>query len=353
MRERGRSDEKRRLAAAIRADLACWAEVTGPRRLASLFFGGGTPSLMDPDDLAVVIECARALWPPAADLEISLEANPTDAEAGRFAAFAAAGVQRLSLGVQSLDDAALVFLGRNHSAREARRAAAIAADVFPRLSLDLMYALPGQSPRAWEDALGEALALGPEHLSCYQLTIEPGTAFDRRARRGAFTPADGEAAADLFETTGAVLGAAGFDAYEVSNHARGPAACSRHNLAYWRGEDWLGVGPGAHGRLTRDGRRWATEAPRSIGDYVAAVERGGAGGEPAALSAREAAVERLLMGLRITEGVPLADLAALPLDPARLADLAGFVSVEAGRLQATARGRPVLDTLIAALAAEG
>jgi oxygen-independent coproporphyrinogen-3 oxidase len=230
VRDRGRKAEQAALVEAIARDLEAQAAITGPRRLVSVFFGGGTPSLMDPDAAGRLVALAKALWTPEPDLEVTLEANPTDAEAGRFAAFAAAGVDRLSLGVQALDDASLAFLGRNHDAAAARRAVEVAARTFPRLSLDLIYALPGQADAAWRDALASAVDLGAEHLSPYQLTIEAGTAFDRAVRRRAFAPAEPELAAVLYETTQAVLEPLGFEAYEVSNHARGVAARWRHNL---------------------------------------------------------------------------------------------------------------------------
>jgi oxygen-independent coproporphyrinogen-3 oxidase len=353
VRERGRGEAQAVLLRAIVADLTAQAERLGPRRLGSIFFGGGTPSLMDPDWAGEVIAAARRLFEPAADLEVTLEANPTDAEAGRFAAFAAAGVNRLSLGVQSLDDAALAFLGRNHDAAAARRAAEVARRAFARLSVDLIYALPGQTPAAWRAALTEALRLGPEHVSAYQLTLESGTAFDRAVQRGRWAPPEADAAGALFETTDAVLGAAGFEAYEVSNHARGVAARSRHNLIYWRGDDYLGVGPGAHGRLTtEDAARWSTLTPARIADYVARVETTGCGvAERERLSPAEAAQERLLMGLRTVDGVALAELAALNLDPATIDALARGGLLDAGqRLVATRRGRAVLDRITLELA---
>jgi oxygen-independent coproporphyrinogen-3 oxidase len=298
-----------------------------------------------------VIQAAGAAFPGSANLEITLEANPTDAEAGRYAGFAAAGVNRLSLGVQALDDAALTFLGRNHGATEAVRAAALAARLFPRLSLDLIYARPGQTAAGWADELKAAVALGAEHVSPYQLTIEPGTAFDRAVRRGVFAPADPDLGARLYQTTQAVLESEGLTAYEVSNHARGPTARSRHNLVYWQGKDYLGVGPGAHGRLTRGGVRTATETARSIPDYIAAVAETGHGVVVReTLSPVETAEERLLMGLRTDEGVLLTELQ--PLTLGRLGDLQaqGFVQVVGGRLLATTRGRPVLNRLIEELA---
>ena len=353
VRDRGRGDEQAALAEAILADMQAQAALTGPRRLASIFFGGGTPSLMAPDAVAAVIDRARALFPPRRDIEITLEANPTDAEAGRFGALADAGVNRLSMGVQALDDAALAFLGRNHSADEARRAVAVAARAFPRLSIDLIYARPGQTVQGWGAELTEALDLGFEHVSPYQLTIEPTTAFGRAVARGAWVPPDEDAAAALYETTQTVLEGAGFEAYEVSNHARGPAARSAHNLHVWRGGDYLGLGPGAHGRLTLDGVRTATVAHRAIGAYVAGVHAEMPWSDRDPQSPLEAAEERLLLGLRTVEGVPLADFAALGLDPAAppVADLLadGFLALSVGRLAATARGRPVLDALLKAL----
>ena len=357
VRDRGRGEAQAALFRAILADLAAQAERLGPRRLISIFFGGGTPSLMDPEWAARLIEMARTLFEPADDLEVTLEANPTDAEAGRVAAFAAAGVGRLSLGVQSLDNGALAFLGRNHDAATARRAAGVARRIFPRLSIDLIYALPGQTAAEWRGALAGALALGPEHVSAYQLTLEPGTAFDRAVRRGLWSPPENDAAGVLFETTEDVLGAAGFEAYEVSNHARGPAARSRHNLLYWRGADYIGVGPGAHGRITTpDGARWSTLTPSRIAEYVDRVEAVGCGvAEGAELTPFEAALERLLMGLRTTDGVALAELAALNLDPGLTEQLAqeGFLEPGAERLVATRDGRAVLDRITLELARSG
>ncbi len=349
---KGREGEAARLARAIVADLEAQAVLTGPRELVSIFFGGGTPSLMDPAAVAEIIATARRLWTPAADLEVSLEANPTDAEAGRFAALADAGVNRLSLGLQALDDAALKFLGRNHDAAEGRRAALAAARTFPRLSLDLIYARPGQTADAWADELRAAIDLGAEHLSPYQLTIEAGTAFDRAVRRGVFAPPEEGLAADLYDTTQAVLEAAGFEAYEVSNHARGEAARSRHNLVYWQGRDYVGAGPGAHGRLTLGGVRHATEAAERPADYIAAVAAGGAVREP--LSAVETAEERLLSGLRILEGVSFAEVAALGLavghPTVRNYVELGLLADDPQRLRATASGRRVLDRLTTELA---
>lgn len=355
VRDRGRGEEQAALVEAILADMEAQAALTGPRRLASIFFGGGTPSLMAPEAVAAVIGRARALFPPPGPVEITLEANPTDAEAGRFAALADAGVNRLSMGVQALDDAALLFLGRNHSADEARRAVAVAKRAFARLSIDLIYARPGQTVNGWTAELTEALDLGFEHVSPYQLTIEPTTAFGRAVARGSWTPPDEDAAAALYETTQAVLEGAGFEAYEVSNHARGVAARSTHNLHVWRGADYLGVGPGAHGRLTLEGVRTATVAHRGIGDYVAGVRTGAPWAEREALDPRAAAEERVLLGLRTVEGVKLADLAALgrTSDTGPLGGLIGdrFLRLEGNRVMATVTGRPVLDGVLKALLA--
>jgi oxygen-independent coproporphyrinogen-3 oxidase len=350
VRARGKEDRAATLTAAIVADVRAQAALVGPRRLASVFLGGGTPSLMDPADVATVVEAARALF-PSGPVEITLEANPTDAEADRFAAFAAAGVNRLSMGVQALDDAQLAFLGRNHSAGEARRAVAVAARVFPRLSIDLIHALPGQSVADWRAALIQALDLGFEHVSPYQLTVAAGTSFARAVGRGDWSPPDEELAAALYETTQETLGAAGFDAYEVSNHARGVAARSAHNLHVWRGGDYLGVGPGAHGRLTLDGVRTATVAHRGIDAYVGGLEAGDQWEERAALSPREAAEERVLLGLRTVEGVPVSVLDVLPAAARPLAEMVeeGFLVVTDRRVIASATGRPLLDAVLGRL----
>ena len=355
VRDRGRGAEQAALAEAILADLEAHRALTGPRRVVSIYLGGGTPSLMDPDRAGRIVERARALWTPDEPVEVTLEANPTDAEAGRFAAFADAGVGRLSLGLQSLDDAALRFLGRNHDAAEGVRAAEAARAAFARLSLDLIYARPGQTSDAWAEELKAAVALGAEHISPYQLTIEAGTAFDRAARRGQLTPADPEAAAILYETTQDTLSALGFEAYEVSNHARGEAARARHNLIYWRGQDYVGVGPGAHGRITRGGARQATHAAARIGDYLRSVAERGVGWDAEeALSPREIAEERLLTGLRTLEGVALADLEPLGLNIGHplVAELsaAGVVQVTGGVLLATPEGRLVLNRVVSELA---
>jgi oxygen-independent coproporphyrinogen-3 oxidase len=260
-------------------------------------------------------------------------------------------VERLSLGLQSLDDEALAFLGRNHAAAEARQAMALAARTFPRLSADLIYARPGQDLDAWAGELAAVSDMGAGHISPYQLTIETGTAFDRAVRRGRLRPLDPELAAAFYETTQSILERLGYEAYEISNHARGEAARSRHNLLYWRGEDFVGVGPGAHGRLTLADGRHATRAAAGVRDYIRAVAQTGRGwAEDVALGAREAAEERLLMGLRTVEGVALGELAPLPLAATAELEAAGLVRTAGGRLFATAAGRPVLDRVIAELA---
>jgi oxygen-independent coproporphyrinogen-3 oxidase len=347
-----REQEPAALARAMLDDLAAQAELTGPRQLVSIFFGGGTPSLMEPAWAAEIVAAATRLWTPTPDLEVSLEANPTDAEAARFAAFAAAGVTRLSLGLQALDDASLAFLGRNHDAATGVRAAQAAARAFPRLSLDLIYARPGQTAEGWAAELRRTVDLGAEHLSPYQLTVEAGTAFDRAVRRGRFTPADPELGAQLYETTQETLEGLGFTAYEVSNHARGEPARSRHNLVYWRGWDYVGIGPGAHGRITRNGLRHATLGEMRPADYVARVAAGGTGfAALEALSPRDAAEERVLSGLRIDDGVPRSELPALELEPALIARLVelGLLADDPERLRATRAGRLVLDALTAEL----
>ncbi|MBP7648720.1 MAG: coproporphyrinogen III oxidase [Phenylobacterium sp.] len=355
LRDRGRGGEQLALKDAILADLRRHRELTGPRELTSIFLGGGTPSLMDPDWAGEMITLCQSLWTPGADLEITLEANPTDAEADRFSGFADAGVQRLSLGVQALDDASLTLLGRNHGADEARRAAALGAKLFPRLSLDLIYARPGQTADAWRAELREAVALGAEHLSPYQLTIEAGTAFDRAVKRGTLVPVAEDLAAELFDVTQAVLTDHGFTAYEVSNHARGQAARSRHNLVYWRGRDYVGVGPGAHGRLTLEGARTATFAAARPADYIARVAETGLGwATRETLSARQAAEERLLAGLRIEDGVAFGEIAALDLAPTHPEVLslieAGLIAPDPDRLRATPAGRLVLNWVTSRLA---
>jgi len=299
---RERIDEAR-WRAALLAELAWWAEQTEGATITSIFFGGGTPSLMDPSTVAAILAAIGRHWTMAADCEITLEANPTSVEAARFRALRDAGVGRVSLGVQALDDVALKFLGRGHDVREARAAVELARATFPRFSFDLIYARPGQTPAAWEKELAAALALAGDHLSVYQLTIEAGTAFATSFARGDFALPDEDIAGALFEATQASLEAAGLPAYEISNHARPGQAC-RHNLAYWRGQDYLGVGPGAHGRLTSGPARFATRQAKAPETWLAAVEAHGHGNEEfVRLTPDERSGELVMMGLRLAEGI--------------------------------------------------
>ncbi len=347
-----------RWARALVAEIERHAAEIGLRTLRSIFFGGGTPSLMAPETVAAVIERATASFAQAPDLEITLEANPTSSEADRFSAFRAAGVNRVSLGVQALDDAALRFLGREHSAAEALAAVDLAARLFDRFSFDLIYGRPGQTAAGWAAELTRALGHADGHLSVYQLTIEPGTRFELLQRTGALTmPAD-DVQADLYELTQECLAGAGLPAYEISNHARPGEAC-RHNLLYWRSGEWLGIGPGAHGRLDLDGQRFATEAWRLPRVWLERTERLGSGERTrVSLTAAERVEELLVMGLRLVEGVDLARVAAAAggavddrLDTAALDRLVadGLLELHAGRLAATAAGRQRLDALLAAL----
>jgi len=328
------------------------AAQTPGRILNTVFLGGGTPSLMPADLVAGVLEAVRAAWPQANDVEVTLEANPTSAEAGRFRAYAQAGVNRVSIGVQALDDGDLRRLGRMHSVAEALATVEMARETFARVSFDLIYARQDQTPAAWEAELTRALALGPDHLSLYQLTVEPGTAFgDRHARGGLKGLPDEDAAAEMFHLTQDLCALAGLPAYEVSNHAA-EGGEARHNLVYWRSGDWGGIGPGAHGRLTLGGTRWATETPRAPEGWLRQVETQGQG-ETArvAVPLAEQAEEVLIMGLRLAEGIDLARyelLAGQPLDPdalRRLTDL-GLVAQAGGRLAATAQGRAVLNGVL-------
>jgi oxygen-independent coproporphyrinogen-3 oxidase len=325
-----------------------------------VFFGGGTPSLMEPETVGAVIEAAGKHWRTAPDLEVTLEANPTSIEAGKFRAFRQAGVNRISIGVQALDDRALTFLGRQHSAAQAIGALEIGRDTFERMSFDLIYARPEQTLAEWQSELEAALELAGGHISLYQLTIETGTAFEQRFARGDFALPDDEAQAVLFDWTAARLGEAGLPAYEISNHAR-PGEESRHNLTYWRYGDYVGVGPGAHGRITIDGRKFATRQHRAPEAWLDAVERDGhATRQRDEVAPGTRLSEMTMMGLRLAEGVPLARFTAesgLPfdraLDPAKLTRLmeGGFLSLEDDRLRATPEGRARLNAVLGALLA--
>lgn len=302
-------DQARWRAALVR-ELAFYASLTPGRRVESVFFGGGTPSLMDPGTVGAVVEAVGRHWTLAPDAEITLEANPTSAEAAAFRDFRAAGVNRVSIGVQALDDAALGFLGRAHSAAQALAALDMAGGVFERMSFDLIYARPGQTVEDWAAELDRALGYARGHLSAYQLTIEPGTAFHTRHERGDFALPDEETGAELYEYTQERLARAGLAAYEVSNHAA-PGQESRHNLAYWRYGDYVGVGPGAHGRLTLEGRKRATRGHRAPELWLERVEAGGHGAHPfEVIDPRARAMEALMMGLRLREGVPMARIEA-------------------------------------------
>ncbi len=342
---------------ALLADVDHHAALMPGREVGSVFFGGGTPSLMPPETVASLLDRVRQRWAVTPDLEVTLEANPNSAEAERFHAFAAAGVNRLSLGVQALDPAALRMLGRLHDRDEAIAAIEHARDSFARFSFDLIYARPGQSLAAWRHELDEALALAGEHLSLYQLTVEPGTAFATLARRGELVPPDEELAAALYEMTQDRLAAHGLPAYEISNHARPGAEC-RHNLAYWRYQDYVGIGPGAHGRLTRGDVKYATRQTRLPERWLAAVENAGTGTEEMAAIDRDTAVEEMLMmGLRLAEGVArsrlerAADCNVEALLGANLGPLieGGFLTLDRERLAATAAGRQRLNAVLAAL----
>ncbi|MBE9606892.1 coproporphyrinogen III oxidase [Acetobacteraceae bacterium H6797] len=351
--------DQTRFAAALRRELAHEAEALGPRPLASIFFGGGTPSLMDPATTAALIEDATRFFQPVEGMEITLEANPTSVERQKLADFRAAGVNRLSLGVQSLDEKALRFLGREHSASQAIAALETARATFPRLSFDLIYARPGQAEAEWRAELRQALALAADHLSLYQLTIEPGTRFATEYARGAFRLPDEEEASRMYLATRDEAGLFGLLPYEISNYAK-PGAESRHNLAYWRYGDYLGIGPGAHQRLLGPEGMLAIRRHRAPEPWAELVERQGHGtaGEER-LTPEERGREAMLMGLRLTEGVDparIAQRAGLPfeaiVDQGMLEALAeeGYLATSPdGRLIATDEGRLRLDALLPAL----
>jgi oxygen-independent coproporphyrinogen-3 oxidase len=344
--------------AALRAELAFEAARLGPRRLTSIFFGGGTPSLMAPESVAALIADATRFFAPEPDIEITLEANPTSIEAQKFAAYRAAGVNRVSIGVQSFDPAALKFLGRGHSAAQARDALALAKSIFPRISFDLIYALPEQSEAAWRAELQYALALTADHLSLYQLTIEEGTKFATLYGRGAFALPDEALAARLYEATAEEALQFGMAPYEISNYAR-PGAESRHNLAYWRYQDYAGIGPGAHGRVSLADGLYATSRHRAPEAWMALVGRQGHGTtEALRISPADRAREALLMGLRLAEGVSLAHFGArtgLALEDAVDGKMLaacleeGYLTLTRERITATEQGRHRLDALLPAL----
>jgi oxygen-independent coproporphyrinogen-3 oxidase len=348
-----------RFVAALRRELAFEAIRLGPRRLESIFFGGGTPSLMQPESVAALIGDARRLFDLDAQAEITLEANPTSVEAGRFRGYAAAGVNRVSIGVQSFDDAALKFLGRGHSAGQARAAIALAREIFPRLSFDLIYARPEQSLANWREELDLALGLAADHLSLYQLTIEPGTKFATLYGRGEFRLPDEDLAAALYDATEAAAARHGLAQYEISNYAQ-PGRESRHNLAYWRYQDYAGIGPGAHGRITLNGALFATSRHRAPEAWAELVDSKGSGATvEAAIGRQDRAREALLMGLRLSEGLCAASFESrtgtrLPdaVDPDILeqALAENYLVQTPTHLIATAEGRKRLDALLPELA---
>lgn len=359
VRDRVDHDEWR-MALLAEIDHAASVEASDHGPLTSIFFGGGTPSLMEPATAAAVIGCADDRWGLAAGAEITLEANPTSVEAGRLAGFRAAGVNRVSLGVQALDDRALAALGRKHSAAEALAAVRLAAKLFDRYSFDLIYARPDQAVADWRDELRRAIGEAGDHLSVYQLTIEPGTAFHTRHARGELRIPGEDRAADLYEATQEILEDAGLPAYEVSNHAT-PGAESRHNLTYWRYGDYVGIGPGAHGRITRPGRTTAIRRRRAPETWLKGTRAQGHGtADSTPVDDRERLVELTMMGLRIAEGLDrrrfeeiIGETVEDALDGSRIADLAGegLVVLDGRGLRTTAKGRQRLNAVLGYLLA--
>jgi len=349
--------DEARFVRAFAREIATTAARIGARTVSSIFLGGGTPSLMAPETVGAILDAVAQSWLVAGDVEITLEANPSSVEATRFSGYRAAGVNRVSIGLQSLDDAALQALGRLHSAREALDAIALARAVFERYSFDLIYARPGQTPDAWASELERALAQAGEHLSLYQLTIEQGTPFHQLHAAGKLITPDEETARALYDVTQSVCAAAGLPAYEVSNHARPGGEC-RHNLIYWRGHEYAGIGPGAHGRLEIEGARHAIATEKMPEAWLAKVEACGNGiVSDEILTSEEVADEFLLMGLRLAEGVDparYARLAGRPLESHRVELLRqqGVVEItRSGKLRVTSAGFPVLDAVVADLAA--
>lgn len=337
--------------AALLADMAYEAALTPGRKLTSIFFGGGTPSLMPPSTVAALIDAAAQHWGFADNIEITLEANPSSVEAARFADLAAAGVNRVSLGLQSLHDAALAFLGRAHSVAESLDALAVAQHHFGRVNIDLIYARPAQTASQWEAELKRALSFGTDHVSLYQLTIEPGTRFETLVRTGHFIPADDDDAATLYELTGQMTSAAGIPAYEISNHAK-PGSESRHNLSYWRYDDYIGIGPGAHGRRLEA----ATQRHKKPENFLSAVERNAHGiSSEDRLDATTRATESLLMGLRLAEGISLSRLSERTgiasdglLDTHAVDKIAqlGLIRRDGDRVTVTPQGMPLLNAIL-------
>jgi oxygen-independent coproporphyrinogen-3 oxidase len=348
--------DQERFAAAFATELATMRERAGPRGVTSIFLGGGTPSLMKPQTVGAVLEAVARNWTVTHDAEVTLEANPSSVEASRFRGYREAGVNRMSLGVQALNDTDLRFLGRLHNVEEALVAIRLAREIFPRMSFDLIYARPGQKPDAWAAELEAAIGQAVDHLSLYQLTIEEGTPFHALHATGRLVPPEPEIAAELYRVTQEVTAARGLPAYEISNHAR-PGAESRHNLTYWRYGEYVGVGPGAHGRFVERGRRVVTIAERMPETWLNLVEARGhgvTGGEM--LTRAEETDEFLLMGLRLTEGIDLAryeEISGRPFQTPRLSMLQDEGLIEQvgnSRLRATPTGMIVLDAVVADLA---
>ena len=349
--------DEARFVRAFETEIAATAARVPGRTVSTIFFGGGTPSLMQPKSVQAILDAIGKHWSIALDVEVTLEANPTSVEATRFRGYRAAGVNRVSLGVQALDDASLKELGRRHSAQEALDAVAVARANFERYSFDLIYARPQQTSTAWAAELKRAIAEAAEHLSLYQLTIEQDTPFFGLQKAGKLIVPDDDTARDLYDLTQATCAEAGLPAYEVSNHARPGAEC-RHNLVYWRGHEYAGVGPGAHGRLNIDGRRYATETDKRPESWLMRVEAAGSCLiVDDKLTSGETADEFLLMGLRLAEGIEperYTAIAGRTLDPKRISILRDEGAVETtanGRLRVTQSGFPVLDAVVADLAA--
>ncbi|MGJ5024712.1 radical SAM family heme chaperone HemW [Bradyrhizobium oligotrophicum] len=349
--------DQERYARAFAQEIATTAARIGPRTVSSIFLGGGTPSLMQPQAVGAILDAIGRHWHVAADVEVSLEANPTSVEATRFAGYRAAGVNRVSLGVQAMDDASLKMLGRLHTAEEAMKAVAIARNAFERYSFDLIYARPDQTPAMWTEELTRAISEATEHLSLYQLTIEEGTPFFGLHAAGKLKTPDEGLARTLYDVTQEICGRHGLPAYEISNHARPGAEC-RHNLLYWRGQEYAGIGPGAHGRLDIGGIRHATATDKRPEAWLMRVESNGHGVmTDDELNREERADEFLLMGLRLAEGIDpqrYARISGRTLDPRRIALLReeGAIAVDPdGRLRVTQDGFPVLDAVVADLAA--
>ena len=348
---KNKPSQQETLIKAILADIIYWRKTSGPRQLVSIHFGGGTPSLISPDNIQRIITLAASLWTPVKNLEIGLEANPNDISVQSLRGWSGAGVNRLSIGVQSFDDGALKFLGRDHGGQQSRMALEQAIGIMPRVSADLIYGWAGQTLEKWQADLEAATSMGAEHISAYQLTIEERTAFAKAQARGKLKAVDNDQSADLYELGQHYLTSAGFDQYEVSNFAKTALAKSSHNLLYWQGEDYIGVGPGAHGRLTVHGKRRASICALKPQAYVDHVNKNGHGiNAQNILTPQEWSQEYVLMGMRITKGISLARFKIISgnsLKPERVQNYiqTGLLQKQQGRLMATPAGRLVLDRL--------